>query len=179
MQKGVFRYLPIEQLAPNPLRPRTSMPRESLLKLADSIRKYGVLTPLLVGETPAGFQIIAGERRFKAAKLAGLREVPCVIVIVKPDEIAVLALVENVQRKDLNLLEQAGMLQKMQAEFKLTLQEIGEMIGLPLEELEEWLKALELPNKIKSAYLAGKIDNVQLLELCQLDNPLEILGKFA
>lgn len=177
MQKGVFRYLSIDSLSPNPLRPRMSMPREPLLKLADSIRKYGVLTPLLVGETPAGFQLIAGERRLKAAKLAGLREIPCIIVKISPDEMAILALVENIQRKDLNLLEQAGLLQKMQQEFNLTIREIGEAVGLPTGELEEWLKVLELPNKIKSAYLAGKIDNAQLLELSRLDNPLEILGK--
>src|SRR3990170_7794062 len=94
--------LDIDQLEPNPLQPRGSITPDSLQDLVDSIKEHGVLEPLVVAHTPAGFQIIAGERRWRAAKLAGLTNVPAVIKETTPRGMLEMALVENVQRVDLN-----------------------------------------------------------------------------
>ena len=126
-----FDYLSIGGLSPNPLRPRTHMSQASLLSLADSIRRFGVLTPIVVAETAAGNQIIAGERRWRAAKLAGLDEVPVVVYRVQSNhDLALLSLVENIHRDDLNLLDQAQTLERMVQQFRMELEEIAETIGL-------------------------------------------------
>src|SRR5512145_2396598 len=97
--------IPIDQLQPNPLQPRGSITPESLVDLVDSIKRHGILEPLVVAKTPAGFQIIAGERRWRAAKLAGLKEVPVIIKETTPQGMLEMAIIENVQRFDLNPIE--------------------------------------------------------------------------
>jgi len=100
-------YLEIDQIQPNPLQPRGLISAESLTELANSIREHGVLEPLVVAHTPAGYQIIAGERRWRASKLAGLTTIPVVVKETSPKGMLEMALVENVQREDLNALERA------------------------------------------------------------------------
>src|SRR5258706_4745112 len=97
----------INQLQPNPLQPRGAITPESLVDLVDSIREHGILEPLVVAKTPAGFQIIAGERRWRASKLAGLTHVPAIIRETSPKGMLEMALVANVQRVDLNALDRA------------------------------------------------------------------------
>lgn len=170
-----FQLLPIDSLSPNPLRPRGTIPRKSLLELADSIRKYGILVPLLVGKTPAGTQIIAGERRWRAAKIAGLTEVPAIVKEVDQKEMALLSLTENMQREPLNLLEQAATIKRLQDEFALELQEIGERMGLPVEELKVRLKVLTVPDKVKKSYTDGEISDKELLKLMEIEDPVEMV----
>jgi len=174
-----FQLLPIDSLSPNPLRPRGTIPRKSLLELADSIRKYGILVPLLVGKTPVGRQIIAGERRWRAAKIAGLREVPTIIIEVDQKEMALLALTENMQREPLNLLEQAATIKRLREEFNLDLQEIGERMGLPVEELKMRLRLLEVPDKVKKVYTDGKLSDKELFELCKIKDPMEMVMRIS
>ena len=107
------QILAIEVLQPNPFQPRNKISREEILELADSIKQYGVLEPLIVAQTPAGFQIIAVERRWRAAREAGLTEVPALVKKTTPKEMLEMALIENVQRADLGPLERAQAFQQL------------------------------------------------------------------
>ena len=115
--------LEVNQLQPNPLQPRGAITPESLVDLVDSIKEHGVLEPLVVAKTPAGYQIIAGERRWRAAKLAGMTHVPCIIRETTPKGMLEMALVENVQRVDLNPLDRAKGFERLLNEFGLTTSE--------------------------------------------------------
>ena len=115
-KKGLFEsnkvlFLPVEAIVPNPMQPRKAFAREGLEELAASIREHGVLQPLSVRRAEGGFELISGERRLRASKLAGLKEVPCIVVSVDARESSLLALVENLQRRDLDFVEEAAALQ--------------------------------------------------------------------
>src|SRR4030042_6287651 len=108
------------QIQPNPLQPRGVISPDSLQDLVDSIKEHGILEPIVVAHTPAGYQIIAGERRWRAAKLAGLEMVPVIIKETSPKGMLEMALVENVQRTDLNPIERAKAFERLVAEFGLS-----------------------------------------------------------
>ena len=118
----------VNELQSNPLQPRGAITPESLVDLVDSIKEHGVLEPLVVAKTPAGFQIIAGERRWRASRLAGLSTVPALIRETSPRGMLEMALVENVQRIDLNPLERAAGFERLMNEFGLTTSEIAARI---------------------------------------------------
>ena len=119
----------IDQLQTNPFQPREKVKEAQLGELVKSIKTYGVLEPLVVAETPAGFQIIAGERRWQAAKLAGLQEVPVHIKKTTPQGMLEMALVENVQRVGLNPIERAQAFQRLTREFSMQTSDLAERIG--------------------------------------------------
>jgi ParB family chromosome partitioning protein len=143
--------IPISEVRPNPEQPRRSFETESLRELADSIRLHGVLQPLLVREGMDGFELIAGERRLRAAELAGLTEVP---VIVHPtsggrrEERLELALVENLQRTDLNAIEEARAMQRLLREFGLTQEAVAERLGKSRVAVANIVRLLGLPEQI-------------------------------
>ncbi|OQX51148.1 hypothetical protein B5M47_01775 [candidate division CPR3 bacterium 4484_211] len=167
-------FLNIDELAPNPLRPRSSFPYESLVKLSDSIRKHGIINPILVASTPAGYVVISGERRWRAAKLAGLTEIPAIVKKSSSEEALILSLVENIQREPLTIFEQGSTIQRLRSDFKLSLQEIGEKVGLSLNELEQRLKLLGLSDKVKNEILERKMDDRETLELAEKEDEKEI-----
>ena len=101
-------FLPVEDIAPNPCQPRRAFDPQPLAELADSIRRHGILQPLTVRQTAEGWELVAGERRLRAAKLAGLETVPCIRIQAEEQESALLALIENIQRKDLHYFEEAA-----------------------------------------------------------------------
>src|SRR3990167_8176679 len=121
--------IPVDQLQPNPLQPRGVITPESLVDLIDSIKEHGVLEPLVVAKTPAGYQIIAGERRWRASKYAGLTHVPSVIKETSPRGMLELAIIENVQRVDLNALDRARGFQRLMDEFGLSNADIAQRVG--------------------------------------------------
>ncbi|MBU0708442.1 ParB/RepB/Spo0J family partition protein [Patescibacteria group bacterium] len=166
--------LKINELAPNPMRPRVSFSHESLVKLSDSIRKYGVLEPIIVAVTPAGYQIICGERRWRAAKVAGLTDIPVIVKKVDAAEVLVLSLVENVQREDLTVFEQAAAIDRLQSQFRLSVQEIGEKLGLSVIDIEKRLKLLDLSDKVKNEILSRKISEREALELISKETEKEM-----
>ena len=127
----------VNELQANPLQPRGSITPESLVDLVDSIKEHGILEPLVVAKTPAGYQIIAGERRWRAAKLAGLTHVPAIIRETSPKGMLEMALVENVQRIDLNPLDRAKGFERLQTEFGLSTSEIATRIGKSVAYLED------------------------------------------
>jgi len=171
-----FQYIPLDNLSPNPLRPRSSVRHESLLRLAESIRQWGVLVPLMVAKTPAGYQIISGERRAKAAKIAGLRTIPCLVMEIDPLDLPVLFLVEHLEKENLSLLDMAGALDKILKESKMDLLDLSKKIALDQQKILDLIKVLDLPDKIKKLYLAGKIGQRVLIKLAKDPNPLAITG---
>lgn len=147
----------IDNLQPNPLQPRGQIVSDSLVELAESIREHGILEPLVIAKTPAGYQIVAGERRWRAAKLAGLTSVPCVVKETSPQGMLEMALVENVQREDLNPLERAKAYQRLIEEFGLTATDVGQRVGKSGSYVSNSLRLLTLPDALKDGLLSGAI----------------------
>lgn len=147
----------IEALQANPLQPRGLITPESLTDLVESVKKHGVLEPLVIAKTPAGFQIIAGERRWRAAKIAGLRVVPAIIKETTPQGMLEMALVENVQREDLNPIERGQAFIRLMEEFGLSNKDISQRIGKSPAFISNSIKLLKLPDALKDGLLSGLI----------------------
>ncbi len=162
--------LDINLLSPNPLQPRGSINSESLVDLVDSIKEHGILEPLVVAKTPAGFQIIAGERRWRASKLAGLTHVPAIIRETTPKGMLEMALVENVQRVDLNALDRAKGFERLQTEFGLSTSEIAARIGKSVAYVSNSLRLLSLPDALKDGLLSGLITEGHARALAAIDD---------
>lgn len=162
--------LGIDELQPNPLQPRGAITPESLVDLVDSVKEHGVLEPLVVAKTPAGYQIIAGERRWRAAKLAGLTHVPAIIRETSPKGMLEMALVENVQRVDLNPLDRAKGFERLQSEFGLTTSEIAVRIGKSVAYVSNSIRLLTLPDALKDGLLSGLISEGHARALAAIDD---------
>ncbi len=160
----------VNQLQSNPLQPRGSITPESLVDLIDSIKEHGILEPLVVAKTPAGFQIIAGERRWRAARLAGLSHVPSVVRETTPRGMLEMALVENVQRIDLNPLERAAGFERLMNEFGLTSSEIAARIGKSVSYVSNSIRLLTLPDALKDGLLSGLISEGHARALAAIDD---------
>jgi len=163
--------IPVDQLQPNPLQPRGVITPESLVDLVDSIKEHGILEPLVIAKTPAGFQIIAGERRWRASKLAGLTHVPAIIRETSPKGMLEMALVENVQRVDLNPLDRAKGFERLQTDFGLTTSEIAVKIGKSVAYVSNSLRLLKLPDALKDGLLSGLITEGHARALAAIDDP--------
>ena len=160
----------VNSLQPNPLQPRGSITPESLVDLVDSIKEHGVLEPLVVAKTPAGFQIIAGERRWRASKLGGLTHVPAIIRETSPKGMLEMALVENVQRIDLNPLDRAKGFERLMNEFGLTTSEIAVRIGKSVAYVSNSIRLLSLPDALKDGLLSGLISEGHARALAAIDD---------
>ncbi|MBL6457548.1 ParB/RepB/Spo0J family partition protein [Belnapia sp. T6] len=155
-----LRTLPIEALEPGPFQPRGPMDHSALQELADSIREHGVLQPILVREKPnhAGtFQIIGGERRWRAAQLIPLHEVPVVIRDLGDREAMAAGLVENLQRQDLNALEEAEGYRRLLDEFGLTQDKLGQAVGKSRSHVANTLRLLGLPDRVRELLRDGAL----------------------
>lgn len=160
----------VNELQPNPLQPRGSITPESLVDLVDSIKEHGILEPLIVAKTPAGYQIIAGERRWRAGKLAGLTHIPSIIRETSPKGMLEMALVENVQRVDLNPLDRAKGFERLQSEFSLSTSEIAVRIGKSVAYVSNSLRLLTLPDALKDGLLSGLISEGHARALAAIDD---------
>ena len=149
--------LDIDSLQANPLQPRGLITPESLTELAESIKEHGILEPLVIAKTPAGYQIIAGERRWRAAKQVGLKTVPVIIRETSPRGMLEMAIVENVQREDLNPLDRAQAFIRLMEEFHLANKEISQRIGKSPAYISNSIKLLSLPDALKDGLLSGLI----------------------
>jgi ParB family transcriptional regulator, chromosome partitioning protein len=151
--------LPLSALRAGKYQPRTRMDEGSLYELAESIKSQGVMQPILVRPLDMGaYEIIAGERRFRAAKLAGLDEVPVLVKAVADEAAAVMALIENIQREDLNPLEEAQGLQRLVSEFQLTHEQAAQAVGRSRSAASNLLRLLNLSEPVQQMLLAGDID---------------------
>jgi ParB family chromosome partitioning protein len=160
----------ISQLNPNPLQPRGAVTPESLVDLVDSIKEHGILEPLVVAKTPAGYQIIAGERRWRASKLAGLTHVPAIVRETSPKGMLEMALVENVQRVDLNPLDRAKGFERLLNEFGLTTSEVAVKIGKSVAYVSNTMRLLTLPDALKDGLLSGLITEGHARALAAIDD---------
>ena len=139
-----IHMIPIQQIAPNPSQPRRHFSQESLRELADSIRAHGILQPLTVQRGGCSYILVAGERRLRAAGLAGLHAVPCIVLNVSPADSALLALVENLQRSDLHYLEEAEAIQRLITSFHLSQEEAAAKLGKSQSAVANKLRLLRL-----------------------------------
>ncbi|MCZ6733648.1 MAG: ParB/RepB/Spo0J family partition protein [Gammaproteobacteria bacterium] len=157
--KEILRNIPIDLLQRSKYQPRTHMDKQALAELADSIRSQGVVQPIVARELKTGnYEIIAGERRWRAAQMAGLETVPAIVRRV-PDEAAiVIALIENIQREDLNPLEEASVLQQLIGEFGMNHQKVADTVGRSRTAVTNLLRLLTLNEDVRKLLLAGKLD---------------------
>ena len=149
--------LPISAIARNPYQPRRAMEREALDLLATSIAEHGVLQPILVTETIDGYRLIAGERRLRAAEMAGLERIPAVVRSVHEEQHLALALIENLQREDLNCVEQAHAYRQLIEEFGLTQEEVGRRVGRSRPAITNTLRLLDLAPAVLAELEAGAL----------------------
>ena len=170
--------LEVSMLQPNPLQPRGLITSESITELVDSIREQGILEPLVVAKTPAGYQLIAGERRFRAAKIAGLQKVPVVVIETTPQGMLEMSIVENVQREDLNPIERALAYKRLIDEFGLGTNEVAKRVGKSAPTVSNTIRLLSLPDAIKDALVAGVITEGHVRPLISLGDPKLMLELF-
>lgn len=156
MMKQVTQ-IPTNQLEPNPLQPRGVISPESISELIESIKEHGILEPLIVAQTPAGYQIIAGERRWRAARFLKLEYVPAIVKQTNPQQMLEMAIVENVQRKDLNPIERAKAFLRLKEEFNFDNHQIAKKVSKSVPYVINCLKLLTLPDALKDGLLSGLI----------------------
>ena len=175
---GTPSTLKLEQLQAGKYQPRTRMDEGSLYELAESIKGQGIMQPILVRPiTPNGgvtYEIIAGERRFRAAKLAGLREVPVLVKAVPDESAAAMALIENIQREDLNPLEEAQGLKRLTDEFGLTHEQAAQAVGRSRSAASNLLRLLNLSAPVQNMLMAGDLDMGHARALLPLDGATQI-----
>jgi ParB family transcriptional regulator, chromosome partitioning protein len=153
-----LRDIPVEAIQPNPLQPRTHFDEQELADLAQSIREHGLLQPVLVSQRRDGtFQLITGERRWRAAQLAGMPSVPAMVKEATPQASLEMALVENIQRRDLNPLEEAHAFRQLIEEHGLTQEKLGQRIGKSRVAVTNTLRLLQLPDLVREALAGGAI----------------------
>ena len=173
--QGAQQTLPIGRLAPGRYQPRTRMDEGALAELADSIREQGVMQPILVRPVDGGrYEIIAGERRWRAAQKAGLTEVPVLVKAVPDQSALALALIENIQREDLNPLEEAQGVQRLIAEFGLTHDAAAQAIGRSRSATSNLLRLLNLAEPVQQMLTAGDLDMGHARALLSLDRAHQI-----
>jgi ParB family transcriptional regulator, chromosome partitioning protein len=171
--------LPIDALAPGKYQPRKRMDQDKLAELAESIKAQGVIQPIVVREVASGrgsktYEIIAGERRWRASQLAGLNEIPVVIRTVDDRTVVAMALIENIQREDLNPLEEAQALQRLIDEFDLTHAQAAEAVGRSRAAVSNLLRLLELPSEIRVLVETGALEMGHARALLTLAAPAAI-----
>lgn len=177
LQEQIYE-LEIDLLQPNPLQPRGLIAPESLAELSESIRSHGILEPIVVAKTPAGYQIIAGERRWRASRQAGLSKVPVIIRETSPQGMLEMAIVENVQRIDLNPLERAQAYRRLMDEFGLTNQEIAVRVSKSPSYISNTIRLLILPDALKDALMSGATSEGHARALAALEDPHLIISAY-
>ena len=149
--------VPLASITPNPRQPRSAIRDQDLVELAASIEEHGIIQPLIVARAPDGYQLIAGERRWRSARLAGLTTVPVIVKDAAPSEMLELALVENVQRADLNALEEAIAYRQLTEEFGLTQEQVARRVGKSRVSVANTLRLLKAARSVQEALLADRI----------------------
>ena len=174
-QKGEFlssrvRYIAIGAVRPNPQQPRRSFDETALRELADSIRAYGILQPLTVRDKGGYYELVAGERRLRAARMAGLREVPCLIAAVGEEDAALLALIENLQRRDLDYLEEAAAISRLIGRYGLSQQQAAEKLGKSQPAIANKLRLLRLSSQVRAALRVSGLSERHARALLRLED---------
>ncbi len=176
-RRGVVASIPIDQIDSNPFQPRLDFDAQELESLSESIKVQGVLQPILVRRHPSNaerYQIIAGERRFRAAGMAGLTEIPALQREMEDSDAAVVALVENLQRQDLNPLEEAEGYQRLLEEFGLTQEALGHAVSKSRSHIGNTIRLLRLPEQVKKEVRVGTLSSGHARALLNAPDPLAL-----
>lgn len=174
----------LAHIRPNPYQPRRTSDEGSLRDLAESLRSHGVLQPVVVADLPEGegperYQLIAGERRLRAAQLAGLTEVPCIVRSASPQEMLEMALVENLHREDLNPIERAAGYRDLIDRFGLSQDAVAERVGQPRPSVANYLRVLDLPDSVQARIVAGQLSFGHAKVLAGLAGKAELQQELA
>lgn len=165
----------INKIAPNPNQPRKNFDDEKLNELAESIKQHGIIQPILVRRIENGYEIVAGERRWRASRKAGLKEVPCLIKAFSEQDNLLVALIENLQREDLNPIDEAEAYHYMMKRYQLTQEEISKNVGKSRPYVANALRLQRLPEEIKKMILSGDLSSGHGRALLALSNEKEQL----
>lgn len=170
-ENGAVTTMDISQIEPNREQPRKKFDDDALLSLAESIRTHGVIQPLLVRPTPSGvYEIIAGERRWRASRMVGLSQVPVVVRELDDKQTMQIALIENLQREDLNAIEESLGYQKLMDEYDMTQEEVSKTVGKSRSAVANALRLLSLPADVKTLVEKGEISQGHARALLSLDS---------
>ncbi len=169
-----YEYLPLDSISPNRLQPRKTFSEQGLRELADSVREHGIVQPVVVRPVGEGYELVVGERRWRAAQAAGLTSIPA-IVKDSPDQQALqLALIENLHREDLNCIEAANAYSQLMEDFSMTQEEIGRRLGKNRSTITNTLRLLQLPVEIQATVVAGELSEGHARALLGLaESPLQ------
>lgn len=182
LRRGRVIYLKPDELAPNPVQPRKRFDEESLSELCESIKSYGILNPLTVRARNGGYELVAGERRLRAAKLAGLTEVPCILLDIDIQDSNLIALIENLQRRDLDFIEEAAGIARLMQQYHLSQQEAARRLGKSQSAVANKLRLLRLPpavlDRLRQAGLSERHARA-LLRLPDEGMQLRVLERMA
>lgn len=175
-RKGEFlstrvQYIPLGRIRPNPQQPRRSFDEEGLAELAASIRSCGILQPLTVRRAGDGYELVAGERRLRAARIAGLREVPCLVAQVGEEDSALLALMENLQRRDLDCWEEAQAIARLISRYGLSQEEAARRLGRAQPTVANKLRLLRLPEDVRALLRENGLTERHARALLWLQDP--------
>lgn len=172
----LFFKCPVEAIEANPYQPRQDISESDLEDMVNSVREKGIVTPLLVSRTETGYQLIAGERRWRAAQKAGLERVPVVVREVTPYESLELALIENIHRKDLNAVEEALAYQRLLEEAEITQDSLAKRLGKDRSSITNLLRLLNLPLSIQKDLIDGRLSMGHARVLVGIGDPKEQKG---
>lgn len=171
---GVKTKLSVNDIRTNPYQPRRIFDEEKLNELAESLKQHGLFTPILVRESVKGYELVAGERRLRAAKIAGFTEIDVIIVSFDDEQMMEIAIVENIQREDLNVLEEAQGYQTLIKNLKLTQEEAAKRVNKSRSHITNLLRLLKLPDSVQEMVLENKLTMGHVRPLVSLEDPKEI-----
>ena len=179
METGRVMFLPARAIRPNPAQPRTVFRQEALEELADSIRQHGVLQPLSVRRTGNGYELIAGERRLRAAQLAGLSEIPCIVMAMDDKESGMAAMIENLQRQDLDFIEEARGIAHLMEQWSMSQEQVASILGKSQSAVANKLRILRHSPPVLEALRRGGLTERHARALLKLPTEPEKLAVIA
>ena len=168
------QFIELELIRPNPYQPRKTFEEERLNDLASSIQQHGILQPIVLRQTVQGYYIVVGERRFRASKLAGLTEMPAIIKELSDEDMMELAIIENLQREDLNAIEEAESYKKMMTDLNITQQEVARRLGKSRPYIANMLRLLQLPKNVAQMVQQGALSSAHGRTLLTLKDASKI-----
>lgn len=168
VKRGRVQYLPVTLIRPNPAQPRRNFDVAALTELTESIRRYGVIQPLTVRKQDGGYELVAGERRLRAARLAGHKKVPCILSEIATEDSAIVALIENIQRQDLNFFEEAIAFEALIKQHSLTQEAAASVLSLSQSAVANKLRLLRLPEELRLLILSSGLSERHARALLKL-----------
>lgn len=175
VETGSRLEINVDEIKPNPYQPRKQFDEKKLQELADSIAIHGVFTPILVKKSIQGYELIAGERRLRASKLANQKTIPAILVDFDDEAMMEIALLENVQREDLNAIEEAQGYQKIIEKLNMTQEQLAKRIGKSREHVTNMLRLLKLPSEIQKMVLEGQLSMGHVRALLGVENEEDMI----